>query len=73
MSTLEIEVYNCGCKVRFYQVEFGESENDLTERPSLLSDYSPCSKHRNSKGIPPEEARLLKLRGEHEAFLNEWD
>jgi len=26
---LEIEVYNCGCKVRIYEVEFGESKNDL--------------------------------------------
>jgi hypothetical protein len=68
---LEIEVYNCGCKVRIYEVEFGESKYDLTGRPSLISDYSPCSKHRNARRIPPEEARLLKVRGEHEAFLNE--
>jgi len=32
---LEIEVYSCGCKVRIYEVEFGESKNDLTERPAL--------------------------------------
>ena len=68
---MEIEVYNCGCKVRIYEVEFGESKNDLTERPSLISDCSPCSKHRKERKIPPEEARLLKVLGEHEAFLNE--
>jgi hypothetical protein len=68
---LEVEVYNCGCKVRFYEVEHGESKNDLTERPSLISDYTPCSKHRNARSVPPAEARLLKVRGEHEAFLNE--
>ena len=68
---MEVEVYNCGCKVRIYEVEFGESKNDLTERPSVISDYSPCSKHRNTGRIPPEEARLLKVRGENEAFLNE--
>ncbi|OLD11342.1 MAG: hypothetical protein AUI50_03330 [Crenarchaeota archaeon 13_1_40CM_2_52_14] len=71
MTLLEIEVYNCGCKVRIYAVEFGESESDLTERPSLISDYSPCSKHRNARRIPPQGARLLKVRGEQEAFLNE--
>ena len=68
---MEIEVYNCGCKIRIYEVEFGESKSDLTERPSLISDYSPCFKHRYARKIPPREARLLKVRGEHEAFLNE--
>ena len=68
---MEIEVYNCGCKVRIYEVEFGESKNDLTERPSLISDYSPCSEHGHARRIPPREARLLKVQGEHEAFLNE--
>jgi hypothetical protein len=68
---LEIGVYNCGCKVGIYEVEFGESKNDLAERPCVISDYSPCSKHRNARGIPLQEARLLKVRGEHEAFLNE--
>jgi hypothetical protein len=68
---VEIEVYNCGCKVRIYEVEFEESKNELTERPSLISDYRPCSKHRNARRIPPREARLLKVLGEHEAFLNE--
>lgn len=68
---MEIEIYNCGCKVRTYEVEHGESKYDLTERPSLISDYSPCGKHRHARDIPPEDARLVKVRGEHEAFLNE--
>jgi hypothetical protein len=68
---LEIEVYICGCRVRIYEVELGESKNDLTERPSLISDYTACPKHRNVRGTLPAEARLLKVQGEHEAFLNE--
>src|SRR2546428_3844963 len=67
---VEIEVYSCGCKVRIYEVEFGESKNDLTERPSLISDYSPCSKHRNARRIPPREAPLLQARGANEALLD---
>jgi hypothetical protein len=68
---LEIEIYNCGCKVRIYEIELGESKDDLTERPSLISDYSPCYKHKSNRMIPPQGARLVKVRGEHEAFLNE--
>ena len=68
---MEIEIYDCGCKVRIYEMELGESKDDLTERPSLVSDLSPCSLHRTDKKIPPFEARLLKVRGEHEAYLNE--
>jgi hypothetical protein len=68
---LEIEVYNCGCRVRIYELELGESQNDLTARPSLVSDFSPCRKHKNARGTLPLEARLLKVLGEHEAFLNE--
>ncbi len=68
---MEVEIYNCGCKVRRYEVEYGESQEDLTEKPTLVSDFSPCQKHKNIRDTPPEEARLLKLRGEHEAYLNE--
>lgn len=68
---MEIEIYNCGCKVRIYKIELGESKNDLTEHPSLISDLSPCPIHMTDRRIPPFEARLVKVRGEHEAFLNE--
>jgi hypothetical protein len=68
---VEIEIYNCGCRVRIYEVEYGESKYDLTERPSLISDYNPCSRHKHARSVPPGEARLIKVRGEHEAFLNE--
>ena len=68
---MEIEIYNCGCKVHIYEMELGESKDDLAERPSLISDMIPCPRHKTDKRIPPFEAILVKVRGEHEAFLNE--
>lgn len=68
---MEVEIYDCGCRIRIYEVEYGESKYDLTERPSLIPDYSPCRKHRHAQDIPPGDARLVKVLGEHEAFLNE--
>lgn len=68
---LEVEEYDCGCKVRFRLVDYGEAGDELPRKPLVVPDYLPCSKHKNARDSPPPEARLVTLRREHENFLNE--
>lgn len=68
---LEIEEYDCGCRIRFRLVDYGEAGDELPRKPLVVPDYTPCSKHRNNQDIPPRDARLTTLRREHESFLNE--
>ncbi len=70
MTEMEVEVYDCGCKVRLYQADHVEVKDDLPKRPARVSQYTPCSRHRGNEN-PPRDARLLLVRGERDSFLNE--
>ncbi len=66
----EVEEYDCGCKIRFRQLDYGESSEELPRRKLLVPEFLPCSKHKEAQAVPPD-ARLVKVRREHESFLNE--
>ncbi len=68
---VEVEEYDCGCRVRFRNVDYGEAGDELPRKPLLISDYTPCPKHKNVREVPPRDARLIMVRHEHENFLNE--
>ncbi len=67
----EVEEYDCGCRIRLRQLDYGESGEELPRKPVLVQDYIPCVKHKNVQEIPPRDARLIMVRHEHESFLNE--
>lgn len=67
-----MEIYDCGCQVRVYQVDHGEWEGDLPERPVTVPELTACAKHSgNGHEIPPRGSRLVTVLHEHEGFLNE--
>ncbi len=68
---LEVEEYDCGCRVRFRKVDYGEAEEELPRKPVLVQDNVPCSKHKDVQDVPPPDARLVMVRHEHESYLNE--
>ncbi len=70
-SGQEVEEYDCGCEVHFRQLDYGEAGEELPRRSLLVSDYLPCKRHEGTQTIPPRDARLVKVRREHESFLNE--
>ncbi len=71
-SKVSVEVYDCGCRVRFYQVETGEWEGDLPEQRVTVSELNPCPRHNNNgHSTPPTDARLASVFGERESFLAE--
>ena len=67
----EVEEYDCGCRVQFRQVDYGESGNEVPRNPLVVPEYSPCFRHKGAQSIPPRDARLVKVRREYESFLNE--
>jgi len=66
-----MEIYDCGCKLHLYTVEYGEAREDQLSRPTMVADYRPCPRHDGRYSEPPRDSRLVKVRGENEAFLNE--
>jgi len=70
-SGQEVEEYDCGCEVHFRQLDYGEAGEELPRRSLLVSEYLPCKRHEGTRTIPPQDARLVKVRREHESFLNE--
>ena len=67
---LEVEEYDCGCTIRFRLIGYGEAGDELPRKPLVVPDYIPCSKHKDTRDIPPRDARLTAaLRREHENFL----
>ncbi len=68
---LEVEEYDCGCRIRFRLVDYGEAGDELPRKPLVVPDYIPCFKHKDTRDMPPRDARLIALRREHENFLNE--
>jgi hypothetical protein len=69
-SGQELEEYDCGCKVRFRQLDYGEAGDELPRRGVVMPELLPCSKHSGAQTVP-SDARLVKVRREHESFLNE--
>ena len=67
----EVEEYDCGCKVQFRQVDYGESGHELPRDSVVVSEHIPCPKHKGVQDVPPRDARLIKVRREYESFLNE--
>jgi hypothetical protein len=67
----EVEEYDCGCKVCFRLVDYGEAGDELPRKPLMVPDYTPCVRHKGNQDLPPPNARLIALRREHERFLNE--
>lgn len=67
-----MELYECGCKVRFYQVDPGEWDGDLPEKLITVRELEACAKHINDgSGAAPKDSRLVTVFGEHESYLNE--
>ena len=67
----EVEEYDCGCKVHFRKLDYGEARDDAPKKPLVVPEYLPCSKHKGAQSIPPRDSRLIKVRREYESFLNE--
>ena len=67
----EVEEYDCGCRVQFRQLDYGESGHELPRDPVVVSEHIPCPKHKGVQNISPSDARLIKVRREYESFLNE--
>ena len=67
----ELEEYDCGCKINFRKVDYGESKHELPRKALVVPEYIPCDKHKTVQTIPPKESRLVKVRREYESFLNE--
>ena len=67
---METEVYSCGCNLRYQKVDTSEFPG---EPPSvvLVPSLNPCSKHKQTRVVPPPGERLITVLGEHEKFLNE--
>ena len=67
---MTLELYDCGCKFHCYEADNAEMPSD-SYVPLTIQDFRPCHRHRHSREVPPRDARLLKVQGENEAFLNE--
>ena len=71
-SEVNVELYECGCKVRSYKVDTGEWEADPPEKRITVRELEPCAGHNNNgHSVPPEHTRLVTVFGEHESYLNE--
>jgi len=66
----EVEEYDCGCKVQFRKVDYGEAKDDLPRNPLTVPEFLPCAMHKGAES-PPLDSRLVKVRREYESFLNE--
>jgi hypothetical protein len=66
----EVEEYDCGCKVRFRRLDYGEARDELPKKSVLVPEFLPCIRHVIEQSVPPH-ARLVKVRHEYESFLNE--
>lgn len=67
---MEVEVYSCGCNIRYRQVDQSEFEGEPPEM-LLVSTFAPCDKHKDTKVVPPPDAHLMTVMREPEKFLNE--
>jgi hypothetical protein len=66
----EVEEYDCGCKIHFRQLDYGETSDEVPRGKLLVPEFLPCSKHKGAQAVPLD-ARLVRVRREHESFLNE--
>ena len=71
-SEVNIELYECGCKVRYYKVDSSEWEEDPPVKPITVGELVPCARHyNNGHSTPPKDSRLVSVFGQHETYLNE--
>ncbi len=70
---MEVEVYDCGCQIRYYSVDSGEAAGDMPKKPILVPEHISCPRHqRGTNRIhAPSDARLVTVLHENENFLNE--
>ena len=66
----ELEEYDCGCKIQFRKVDYGEAKDELPRKSLTVPEYLPCARHKGVES-PPRDSRLIKVRREYESFLNE--
>jgi hypothetical protein len=67
-----VEVYDCGCKIHYSAVDYGEFEGDLPQTLVLIPEFTPCKKHAGSSySNPPTDSRLVAVLHEKESYLNE--
>ncbi len=66
-----VEVYDCGCKVHYRAVDYGEFEGDLPLTIVQVPECIPCQKHAGSSHTNPPNARLVTVLHENESYLNE--
>ncbi len=67
-----VEVYDCGCKVQYRVVDYGEFEGDLPQTLLLTPEFTTCKKHAGSSYLsPPANSRLVTVLHEKESYLNE--
>ncbi len=67
----ELEEYDCGCKIRFRRLDYGEAGNELPRKALVVPEFVSCDKHEGLQSVPPSDSRLVKVRREYESFLNE--
>jgi len=66
----ELEEYDCGCKIQFRKVDYGEAKDELPRKSLTVPEYLPCARHKGVES-PRRDSRLIKVRREYESFLNE--
>lgn len=59
---MEVEEYDCGCKIRFHPLSPSEVGDEFPRRPPLIPGYTPCPKHKDTREIPPSDSRLIAVR-----------
>ena len=67
---METEVYSCGCNLRYQKVDVNDIPGELPNIV-LVPSFVACTKHKQTKIVPPPDARLVTVMREPEKFLNE--
>lgn len=50
---MEVEEYDCGCKIRFHPLSPSEVGDEFPRRPPVIPGYTPCPKHRTLERFLP--------------------
>ena len=59
---MEVEEYDCGCRIHFHPLSPSEVGNEFPRRPAVIPSYTPCSRHKDPREIPPSDSRLIVVR-----------
>lgn len=67
-----VEVYECGCRIHYRAVDYGEYEGDLPRTLILVPEIVSCERHVSCSRVnPPQDVRLVAVFHENESYLNE--